>query len=376
MPRKSKISPEQWAELRKAWEADTRRGFTWLIREFDVDATEPAMRIRAKREGWKQKNTAKPKEKTQTNKQKQTNKQTKTAEKPVAQEVATMDQADNESRKKITETKKNQLTEREKVFVAEFLVTFNASRSALKAGLCKHASDAIKFLNKPHIQAAIREAVDKRLTRLGIDADQLMQFWADVVALDVNEVMQLRRVPCPLCWSGDGEPQITIQEYMKKREDHYKLRMKLLGKDEGEDIGEYPSPSNFSFIDFRREPNPDCPSCHGVGVERAFNADTRYLSPAAKRAYAGIKRGIGGVVNIDLMSKENASKYLATALGIFNGKQDEERAETAISEEELLKTYESRMKKARERQRAVDVERGNEVDDVIDVEAVESSKGD
>lgn len=372
MPRKSTLTPEQWAKLRKAWEADVRRGFTWLINEFGVEATEPALRIRAKREGWsKQTNIT-----AQTNKQKRVSKQTKRAEKPVAQEVVTVEQADKESRKKITETKNNQLTERERVFVAEFLVTFNASRSALKAGLCKHASDAIKFLNKPHIQAAIREAVDKRVTRLGIDADQLMQFWADVVALDVNEIMQLRRVPCSMCWSENGEPQITIQEYMKKREDHYKLRMKLLGKDDGEDIGEYPPPSNFSFVDLRREPNPDCPVCHGVGVERAFNSDTRYLSQVAKRAYAGIRRGIGGVVNIDLMSKENASKYLATALGLFKDRKEEKDQTAAVSAEELLQAYDKRMRIARERQIASDRERGLDPrDEIIDLDPIEKSDG-
>ena len=372
MPRKSKVTPEQWAQLRQAWEADTRRGFTWLIKEFGVDTNEPAVRIRAKREGWS-KQTNIP---VQANKQKTANKQTKKIEKPVAQEVTTVNEGSDQSRKNLTVGEKSKLGLREQVFVTEFLIDFNATRAAKKAGIDNPGGHSTRLLNKPEIQAAIRDAVDKRLTRLGIDGDQLMQFWADVVALDVNEVMQLRRVPCPLCWSEDGEPQISIQEYMKKREDHYKLRMKLLAKDDGEDIGEYPSPSNFSFIDYRREPNPDCPSCHGVGVEKSFNSDTRYLSPAAKRAYSGLSKGIGGVVNIQLMSKENASKYLATALGIFNGKQDEERAETAISEEELLKTYESRMKKARERQRAVDVERGNEVEDVIDIEAVESGKED
>lgn len=48
----AKMTPEQWAEARHAWEADERKGYAWLIRELGLDVSGPAVRKRALKEEW------------------------------------------------------------------------------------------------------------------------------------------------------------------------------------------------------------------------------------------------------------------------------------------------------------------------------------
>lgn len=59
-----------------------------------------------------------------------------------------------------------------------------------------------------------------------------------------------------------------------------------------------------------------------------------------------------------MRAKDKATEMLAKALGLFAEKEDEKEIVTAVSAEELLRIYDERMKLARERQAAVDRERG------------------
>lgn len=52
MAAKPKLSHEEWAKVRKAWESDPRDGYVWLIEEMSVPLTRAALRKVAIREGW------------------------------------------------------------------------------------------------------------------------------------------------------------------------------------------------------------------------------------------------------------------------------------------------------------------------------------
>lgn len=47
-----KLTAEQWAEVRRVWETDSRDGYTWLVRELELPVTAPAVRKAALRDGW------------------------------------------------------------------------------------------------------------------------------------------------------------------------------------------------------------------------------------------------------------------------------------------------------------------------------------
>lgn len=47
-----RLSPEQWAEVRRVWEGDPRPGYAWIIKEADLDVSANAVRKKALIEGW------------------------------------------------------------------------------------------------------------------------------------------------------------------------------------------------------------------------------------------------------------------------------------------------------------------------------------
>jgi len=65
-----KLTPEQWAEIKRAWQADPRDGYTWLVRELALPVSAPAVRKMALKQGWqkaggdKGRKPAKPKPET------------------------------------------------------------------------------------------------------------------------------------------------------------------------------------------------------------------------------------------------------------------------------------------------------------------------
>jgi len=67
----AKLTEQQWRKARKAWEADSRDGYAWLIRELGLDVSGPAVRKRALKEEWsKGGGAAKPVQKPKTRKPK------------------------------------------------------------------------------------------------------------------------------------------------------------------------------------------------------------------------------------------------------------------------------------------------------------------
>jgi len=69
MAEKPKLMPEQWAEVRKTWESDSRKGFPWLIKEMGLSVSLEAVRQRSKAESWKKvKNASLDNEKTKLEK--------------------------------------------------------------------------------------------------------------------------------------------------------------------------------------------------------------------------------------------------------------------------------------------------------------------
>ena len=351
--------PFDWESVRDVWERDNRPGFAWLCREQGITQSRQAVQKRASREGWTKHEAASATEK-QKAKPKDSNRKRATArkgEKVIAPQAKNGVESENDESSIVQSLVENDaLTDREKVFVAEYLKDFNAFRAAKAAGYAGERPNAYRALGKPNVQAAIQQGVSERINKVGIDGDRLMAFWSSVLTVDYNEFQQVRRVPCPYCWSATGEAQITLDKYLSRQEDHHKQRMKALA--DGNNIGEYPPCSEFEFIDESKCPNPQCHVCHGIGVERLFQPDTRHLSPEVKPIYMGAKISTGGRPIVEAFSKEAASKYLAQALGVFRDKEDEKEIVAAVSAEELSRLYDERMKLARERQAAVDRERG------------------
>lgn len=402
MAAKPKLTIEQWSSVREHWERDPRDGYAWLVDELGLPVSAPAVRKAALRDGWmklagcsvaRSEETVTPTTERVEGAQARRKPRPKPGTAPAAGKVSMVSgnhqDMVSETMAETIETFPEQpllttsevleldpdqfgvfaeLTDLEEIFVREYMVDWNGTQAAIRAGYsAKSAAQTAWFLlRKPKVQKAVEALASARARRLGIDADELMRIWSAVVNLDANEISQLRRVCCPYCWGKEHQKQFTPGGLDEAMRQHDKDRARRLSID-AEDIGEFP-PYEDAWYDKRKPPAEDCPECHGEGRSETFFADTRYLSPAARLVYCGVKVGRDGI-ELLTMSKEKAADNLARALGLFKDK-DPDVTVVNISGDELLRTFETKMQQARERQALVLRERG-----LIEVEDVRPDAG-
>ena len=390
MAAKPKLTPEQWADVRNHWERDPREGYSWLVEELGLPVSGPGVRKTALRDGWVKASTQGG---DTTPSRPATSAQAKTGTKEPKKAASTksagkVSKVSENHQPKVSETISEtmtggetmplttaealerdpdqfgvlaQLTDMQEVFVREYMVDWNGTQAAIRAGYSAKSAGEIAYqlLQKPSVREAIETLASARARRLGIDADELMRMWAAVVTLDANEISQLRRVCCPYCWGEGHARQFTPSSLEAARTKHDLERQRRLKADQNDDIGEFPAYTD-AWYDKRRPPAEDCPECHGEGVVEVFFADTRNLSPAARLVYAGVKEGRDGI-EVLTMSKEKAADNLARALGLFKEKETEVNI-NMVSGDELFRLYEDKMQQARERQALVLSERGIVID--------------
>jgi len=381
MAAKPKLSAAQWGEARARWEGDRRDGYAWLVEEMALPVSAPAVRKVSQREGWIKKDapeppTAVPERAGASSKSKAS--ASKVSPKVSGRGSAKVSGGHEPERNHAPETLASggvktiesdpdkfgalaELTDKQEIFVREYMTDWDATKAAIRAGYSAKSARHIgwELLDNPNVRESIKALASARAKRLGIDADELMKLWASVLALDFNELSQLRRVCCPYCWGEDHQRQYTPSSLEKAKEKHDRERARRLKADATDDVGEFPEYAD-AWYDKRKPPHQDCPECGGEGSVEVYFADTRNLSPAARLVYAGVKDGREGI-EILTMSKEKAADNLARALGLFKEKEADVTI-NLVSSEDLNRLYEEKMQIARARQAAVLAERGLVID--------------
>jgi len=385
MAAKPKLTPEQWADVKHHWEHDPRDGYFWLVDELGLPVSAPAVRKTAQRDGWHKKarlhlprekpSTQTPEVEKPSNPLKQQDKEPDRKVSKVSQSPKQRNHAKNaKPSETISETLPvttvqaverapdefgvfADLSDMQELFVREYLVDWNATAAATRAGYSPKTAmqQGWALLQMPKVNHAITTLASARARRLGIDADELMRLWAAIVTFDANEISQLRRVCCPYCWGENHQRQYTPSGLEEAQKKHDRERARRLKANADDDIGEFPEYTD-AWYDKRKPPVEDCPECHGEGIEEVFYNDTRNLSPAARLVYRGVDVGKDGI-KVLMLSTEKAMDNLARALGLFKERDVEVNINVA-SGDELYRLYEDKMKLARTRQTAVLTERG------------------
>jgi phage terminase small subunit len=82
------------------------------------------------------------------------------------------------------------LTPKQLIFKAEYLVSFNAAKAAIAAGYSAKAAkeQGARLLTNAHISSAIEEELNKRLERLEISADKVLQQIARLAFYDIRKL--------------------------------------------------------------------------------------------------------------------------------------------------------------------------------------------
>jgi phage terminase small subunit len=92
------------------------------------------------------------------------------------------------------------LTDKEKVFVEEYLIDLNATRAAIDAGYSKTSARQLanRLLTKDYIQAEIEKQMAARSERTKITQDKVLNELAKIGFFDVRKLMNEKGEPIPL----------------------------------------------------------------------------------------------------------------------------------------------------------------------------------
>ncbi len=224
---------------------------------------------------------------------------------------------------------------RRDAFVANFMVTpEDPTGAALKAGYSKNGINTAvhRLMRNAQVRAKIDAFRAEQAKRTEITSDKVLKRWWEIACADPNDLVQFRRANCRHCWGIGHAYQWTEAEYDRacaearlaaKRNAPSKRRgrRRIIEDDENDDAlyeGNVKLPDDSGGFGFMggREPNPECPECFGEGYGEVHVADTRRLTGAARRLYAGVKKTKDGI-EIKMRDQDAALVNVARHLGMF-----------------------------------------------------------
>lgn len=222
---------------------------------------------------------------------------------------------------------KHGLSDRQRAFVLAYLKSRVAVQAAAEAGYKHPAAQAARVFAIVGVQKAIDEGLGQIEEAAQVDAEKVLEeLWGTYTA-DPAAMSRVERVACRYCHGTDGEYQWrTPREF---REALTAAAEVISGGDsdvfsavmDGNLIdSRIPSDAGGYGYSAKARPNPDCPECDGQGHERVYIADTRDLTPEAKRLFDGAKINAKGQIEIAQLDRAKALDSVAKHLGMFEGK--------------------------------------------------------
>lgn len=115
------------------------------------------------------------------------------------------------------------LTPKQRIFVLEYLRTFNATQAAIAAGYSKRTAYAIGWenLRKPEIQAAIKQYKEQFTEELGLDVKRIIAEWMKIAFADTGDYVHFGSRDFPLhnkkgapLLDEEGQQIIGVQNFM------------------------------------------------------------------------------------------------------------------------------------------------------------------
>lgn len=130
-----------------------------------------------------------------------------------------------------TKSAYEQLSNKHKLFVTEYVVDLNATRAAGEAGYKQPKVHSANLMAMPKIKEAIQELLAPALEKAGLEKEEVLQLLKHFLYYD----------PIDFCDEKTGEPHTDLRKIPKASRQlikGWKLKKKVMRDSDGDDIGD------------------------------------------------------------------------------------------------------------------------------------------
>jgi phage terminase small subunit len=182
------------------------------------------------------------------------------------------------------------------------------TRCAVDAGYSEQTAAAIASdnLRKGHVVEAIETRKKELAAAAGLTPEFVLRRLMAIASVDTTKITQRKSTCCRHCHGFEHEYQWERKEYERELN-------KALNADEPKDA---PDASGGFGWDSRLKPSPDCPHCHGDGIQRVWLAETEDLDENTRMAILGYKQTKDGI-EVKIADPIPAIERLGKYLGMF-----------------------------------------------------------
>lgn len=167
------------------------------------------------------------------------------------------------------------------------------------------AVSASRLLADPEIVKAIEDLRHLYAQTAHVSDAWVLREWLDVATADPSELTRVIRYACRHCHGTDHAYHWRTPEEFAQALAEAVERSKPLPDTRG----------GFGYSK-RLEPHLGCPWCDGLGDWEVFIADTRTVSPQARKLFAGVKQTKNGI-EVVMRSQDVARDNIAKSLGML-----------------------------------------------------------
>lgn len=172
-------------------------------------------------------------------------------------------------------------------FIRQYLIHSNASRAYREAGYEDGPSvhqNASRLLSSDYVQSRLASAKADALAKLDVKVADVLALQRDIAFTDRAEITSYVIGACRYCWGIDHRFQWRTHREFADAVETY------MGKGEAYHAN-HTAPDDEGGYGYKHSaaPNPDCPECEGEGVERVKFKDTRLMTEAERRIFAGVE---------------------------------------------------------------------------------------
>lgn len=175
---------------------------------------------------------------------------------------------------------------KDRLFAKHYCSTLSATKAFMETfGTDKRTEAeavAYKLMHKPTVIKFIQQEFDRRARKIDVKAEDIIRYWLNLATADTRELTPI--VCCRYCYGIDFQYQYTLNEYRTERQRHL---MKQLRLPEHKRV-EFDEQGGSGY-DFTKDPNPNCPECHGRGEFNIRGLDLKNMSEQALSLFEGIK---------------------------------------------------------------------------------------